>query len=647
LSDAANMGPPDSWLADFDKRFPTPEARQARLARMDPAKAALTSVAYENYKAQRPPLEPIPGQAPDALNSMGRGFEEEATFGLADEMRGVGGAVGMGAGEQTATMGPLNALFPGAAILNLQRRGAEEAYRRLFTDEEQLPFGTEYGVHRDASNDAREAAKNANPGMYKLGQGTGIAAGVAAPIGATATGLKGAIGTGAAMGAVSGAGTSEADLLKDEWGDFAKDTLISGGLGGAFGVAGYGISKAVPWVANKFKRAANTQAFRGTDPALADELHFSPEQQQDIGRAQLDEGIAVPFGSIHGAAARTSKQRELAESAHEALMPQLDSAMPEGIELGGVADRLEKELIPRFEPSTDGDLINLVQNQIDDIRFRGREKPSKRYSVTDGTPGVVKPGRNQSISIDDGTPNRAVRRTVTVNDIGPNGKPVTRSYEVDDEVRGAAQRRSYTAQGEDDVARGSRQERTVTGDEYPTARWTTDGPPKRPRVSPSTLENIKTRIGKKTKFEQAVPTRQTEAFKQLYGALREDIEKQISGKVSGKLAKDFTASKQRLSNLYASERIAEKGAARARKNLPVGLFDVAAGAVGGNTPTERAAFVMASRLIRGRGNQTAAVAFDMLSELLGPQAAEEVVRNLIVKGVVNAGGSDMQEMLPE
>lgn len=103
-----------------------------------------------------------------------------------------------------------------------------------------LPQET-FGERREAAlahlRERNAKAANAHPVANTAGA---IAGGVALPFG-TARTLGGAVRGGAALGALSGAGTSEADSLLG----VAGDAALGAGLGGALGAGGYGAGKAV------------------------------------------------------------------------------------------------------------------------------------------------------------------------------------------------------------------------------------------------------------------------------------------------------------------------------------------------------------------------------------------------------------------
>lgn len=147
------------------------------------------------------------------LESGLRGVAQGASFGTSDELTG--------AGEATlkTLLGP-------------------EKFEDLLDN---------YRKHRDEARVSNKAAEEANPASYLTGEvaggiGTGILTGGAGAVaGLGEAGLLAGAGRlalqGAAQGAATGLGSSEADLTKGDIAGAAKDTAIGGALGAGLGVA--------------------------------------------------------------------------------------------------------------------------------------------------------------------------------------------------------------------------------------------------------------------------------------------------------------------------------------------------------------------------------------------------------------------------
>lgn len=183
-------------LADFDpskiKRVAPSEPKALTLDELDPSKV-------------------VRKLAPSKLESSIRGAAQMGSYGFADELAG----------------------------------GAEALKEKLLEGKD---FTDSYKKHRDESRKAYKIAEETNPKSYLGGELAGgvasafipglgfLNAGKAATVGGAA--LKG-LAAGAAGGALSSAGSSEADLGTGQFAaDVGKGAALGGALGGAFGAAG-------------------------------------------------------------------------------------------------------------------------------------------------------------------------------------------------------------------------------------------------------------------------------------------------------------------------------------------------------------------------------------------------------------------------
>lgn len=141
------------------------------------------------------------------LESLLRGGAQGATMGFADELAGAGDAIPKALDVLTGGSGSLE------DVINSYKAG------------------------RDQSRQAFDAAEQANPKTFMAGQvGGGIAPAVlAAP---EAIGAKALAKVGALAGAVSGAGTSKADLTEGEVMPFVKDVGSNAAIGSILNVLG-------------------------------------------------------------------------------------------------------------------------------------------------------------------------------------------------------------------------------------------------------------------------------------------------------------------------------------------------------------------------------------------------------------------------
>lgn len=214
-----------------------------------------------------------PPSQPGMLESAARGAEQGATFGFGDEING--------------------------------------ALSALAHPDDKLSILENYRKNRDESRAAMEAASNAHPYVY----GAGNLAGAIAPALLTGGGsalaegggaaAKSALEMGAKYGALSGLGSSDADVTQGDLGQAAKDTLTGGITGAAIAPAVDAAGRAIlPSLAKFGKNALET--IGGLKPV---EALTGPFEQGMLGRSTLgkvgkqtaeDIGLATAGESTQG-----------------------------------------------------------------------------------------------------------------------------------------------------------------------------------------------------------------------------------------------------------------------------------------------------------------------------------------------------------
>lgn len=249
----------------------------------------VTTAGGGGWRSRARPVDP---EAP-AMPKVGewetgmRTYGEAVTFGHGDE---VGGAV-------QANLAELANQFPRLA----EALGIDSRYKHDVQ-----------GVYREAKAENRllreEGAKH-NPKAAAVGTGLGIVnSALALPGGA---GWAGAAKAGAAYGALSGAGNSEADLLdKGEFGTLALDAVLGGAAGAAGGVAGKALGVGV----GKLGEAVGRTRVGGLSKKVAEwaEKKLEAAKVKAGGMAQtekLDE-VAKLEGSAGGLTQRASRITE-------------------------------------------------------------------------------------------------------------------------------------------------------------------------------------------------------------------------------------------------------------------------------------------------------------------------------------------------
>lgn len=167
----------------------------------------------------------VSGPKPSQLEAGLRGAAQGASFGLEDELAGVGGALGSKLGMM------------GVDKVESTHPEVQAKMDALVPPEKSL--GDLYRESRDEERVINRAAEEAHPGTYFTGN---VAGAVANPLSKVGTSLKGALG----LGAAQGLGSSDADLTKGEFKDAAVDTAIGTGAG----AVGFGLGKAIPKAAS-------------------------------------------------------------------------------------------------------------------------------------------------------------------------------------------------------------------------------------------------------------------------------------------------------------------------------------------------------------------------------------------------------------
>lgn len=106
----------------------------------------------------------------------------------------------------------------------------------------------DYAKHRDESRQAYSEAREANPKTYMAGELGGAAGTMLIPGANAAMGIKGM----AAIGALQGLGSSEADLTEGDIAPAVKDVAVGGAIGAGTGLAMKGVEKVVKGAGRMF-----------------------------------------------------------------------------------------------------------------------------------------------------------------------------------------------------------------------------------------------------------------------------------------------------------------------------------------------------------------------------------------------------------
>lgn len=289
------------------------------LAKKSPSSGGFDPDAYLSKK-------PEPTKKPSRFTeaeSGALGFTQGATFGFGDEI----------AGGLLATVAKL--------------QGNPKPFKQLYESE------------RDSQRGLLKEAQANNPKSFIGGEVGGSVAtsfipGLGIAKGAT-TAAK--IGKTAALGGLAAAGLSEADPTKspDELGSFAKDVAGGAALGGALQGAGIALGKAASTATpQSLKEYANKRALSAAGFMTKDTKRLSPDQQQKIGRALLDNKVVTALSSLDDVAERAGAAKQQAgRSIGEALgkVDDLVATAKKGIDEGTVlpgVSAAEKEAAKKY-----------------------------------------------------------------------------------------------------------------------------------------------------------------------------------------------------------------------------------------------------------------------------------------------------------
>lgn len=236
-----------------------------------------------------------------------------------------------------------------------------------------------YGDHLGRERAKYRAAEEANPMAYGAGEiGGGIATSFL-PIGTAGNAVKLAK-TGAAIGGIGAAGSSEADNALDLIMDTGKGTVMGGVLGYGGGKLAEGASalasRAAPKAGEFLKDFAEQRAFKALGPVKKHaDAALAKGNMNAIGRTALDEGVVTPFASKETMLSRINNKTD-------DVAGQLDDVLTSADKMQGLApDKMVEVMGSRFNPAEAGAALK------ETIRAKYPDVPPKvleqRLSVVD------------------------------------------------------------------------------------------------------------------------------------------------------------------------------------------------------------------------------------------------------------------------
>jgi hypothetical protein len=231
----------------------------------------------------------------------------------------------------------------------------------------------EYRAKRDATRSELNKIEAANPKTYLAGRVVGgIATGGANGVPKS---LAGAAAQGAGYGAIGGAGESNADLTRGEYGDLVKDSVKGAAAGSATGSIGYGVGKGLSSVldgslSKGLKKVAEKNAVKATGATGKQISNFD----ENAGRELLDRGL-VKFGDTpEKIANRTQDALDVAHANIDDALKSLDS---KGVTVNSenVVNALNDKISKLKKDPSQADVVRKLSGVIEDIKETGESNP--------------------------------------------------------------------------------------------------------------------------------------------------------------------------------------------------------------------------------------------------------------------------------
>jgi hypothetical protein len=324
--------------------------------------------------AKKPAVQPAPAPSElgifDPLTKAGtalRSFGSAAALGFGDELAGITGAQQelMGRRNPLAVLGgPLAATAnaPQFVSAGLEDAGLKEGFGRKGLAERDLEgLGdveaavARYRQDRDKARAERAAGVKANPKTALTAQVAGALTtppvfGAGARLGGmTLKGPGAAVVSGAATGALSGVGSSDAEMPED----IAKEGLTGGALGGVGGAVGAGLGAAAGTGLQKLSNMAALKAM-GVKAGISDSLKQRAYETIEEGRALADDamksGVIRPFKTAEDVAQQAAeRQQYVSGPIIEDVMTQ-GNAAPQAFDFEEAAWTAADKLMSRGRP---------------------------------------------------------------------------------------------------------------------------------------------------------------------------------------------------------------------------------------------------------------------------------------------------------
>ena len=319
---------------------------------------------------------------PSPMESGLRGFAGGAVAGFDDEIGGLVGSAGRLVGIEN--LGSFKPFDPDSKLEysddDLSWDQVKESYRE----------------NRDTLRDEQKVDFKVNPGSTITGN---IIGSVASPLGkiraakiSTDAGkiakTVNAAKTGAMQGGMYGAGMSDADLTKGEYGEFGKDTIVGAGLGGAVPIgvrAGWEGAKLGGRVTKSVGKKMFTSVFGVSEKNAskylknAERIKLAPELA--VIKSEVDEAVLAIKSRLDDGKISVKDAKEAIKELKQGIRNQLGDAKFEAREALRQTDELFKQsaakvIQPLKDTKAPTHLANQVVNTVDDLK-QGVIKGSK------------------------------------------------------------------------------------------------------------------------------------------------------------------------------------------------------------------------------------------------------------------------------
>jgi hypothetical protein len=226
-----------------------------------------------------------------------------------------------------------------------------------------------YVEERDRFRAENDAAQKAHPVAYGGGEL------IAALPSTIATGGSGGIAKTAllsgAQGAVSAAGQSKADLTEGEYGDFAADVSIGGGLGMGLGALGEKISSGIKGAKDYFKNKSTLKHFQAAHPTLKDlKLVGGEDGAMAIGNRLRDEGVVGWTSNADNIADNIAPKLKETAGQLDAGYNALEGAAVKKnkrIKIAKMQEEVRADVLPKWKESAYKQGKNTAETTIDEL----------------------------------------------------------------------------------------------------------------------------------------------------------------------------------------------------------------------------------------------------------------------------------------